>query len=55
MPEMIVIAGTIDFADESERDEAMKTASVLQKKTRRPERPEYDSTFTPRADFFTDT
>jgi quinol monooxygenase YgiN len=34
MSKMIIIAGTIDLADPSKRDEAMRTASVLQKKTR---------------------
>jgi quinol monooxygenase YgiN len=34
MSKQIIIAGTIDFANASKRDEAMQTASVLQKKTR---------------------
>jgi quinol monooxygenase YgiN len=31
---MIIIAGTIDLADPTRRDEAMKVAAVLQRKTR---------------------
>jgi quinol monooxygenase YgiN len=34
MSKMIVIAGSIDFADAGKRDEAMKIATALQKKTR---------------------
>lgn len=34
MPKMIIIAGTIDLADPSQRDQAMQTASTLQQKTR---------------------
>lgn len=31
---MVIIAGTIDFADASKREAALEVASVLQKKTR---------------------
>ncbi len=34
MSKLIIIAGTIDLADPSRREEAMRTASGLQKKTR---------------------
>jgi len=34
MSKMIVIAGTIDFADAGKREEALKVATGLQKKTR---------------------
>ena len=34
MSKMIIIAGTIDLADPNKRDEALRIASVLQKKTR---------------------
>jgi quinol monooxygenase YgiN len=34
MPKQIIIAGTIDLADPSKRDEAMRIATALQQKTR---------------------
>ena len=34
MSKMVIIAGTIDFADGSKREEALEVARVLQKKTR---------------------
>lgn len=37
MSHLIIIAGTIDLADAGKRDEAIRIASVLQKKTREEE------------------
>jgi quinol monooxygenase YgiN len=34
MSKLVIIAGTIDFADASKREEALEVARVLQKKTR---------------------